>query len=181
MEARKVLAEALKLQREQTGMTQEELAEALADEGMEIHPTTLGRTENETRGMRVEELLALAAALGVSPRELVAPLYGRTLTLGDRELTAAQVLEWFAGDAGALDRSSTSLGEIRDETRNRRLLADLREEVAFLHKAFDECDRAAAVWGISRTHATLAHLTERTMTDDELSKVWRDHELREES
>lgn len=171
MRAHDVLAEAVKLRREQQGLTQAELAEALADHGVTMHPTTVVRLEKTERGVRVDELLALAAALGVTPADLLAPPGLRTLTLGERELDSAQVLAWFAGDVDALDRFSVDLSEIRDEIRNHQILSDLAEEIDFVHHAVNQGDRPAVIYAVARAHNALAALTDRTMTEDQIREI----------
>lgn len=181
MDAPEVLAEAVKFRREQMSMTQNDLAEALTEHGMDVDPTAIVRIEKGSRGVRVEELLALAAALDVTPGDLLAPLHGRTLTFGSDELTSGQVLAWFAGDPKGRTRRTASLEEIRTRRRDKEIIADLIEEVGMISEAMDNRDRAAVMWVAGRTHGTLAALTEWMFTDDELRDVWERYELREDS
>lgn len=50
--------------RKERGMTQAELSEHLAKYGMHTHPTSIAKIEAGTRGVTVDELVAMGAALG---------------------------------------------------------------------------------------------------------------------
>lgn len=180
MEAREVVGQTLKLLREQNGLTQQQVATALGEHGSRLDPTAVGRIEKGTRDVRVDELLALAAALEVSPSRLVAPTFGNVLRFGPHRLTATQVVAWLSGDTAALSRTTLNLAEVSDEVRANRLLSDLAEELRMLDVATKAKDRLAAYWVIARTQQTLAALMEQMMTDDELGTITSNYSLVDE-
>lgn len=71
-----------RLRREQ-GMDPETFIAALADAGLEVSVTTLSRLENGHRGIKVDDLLALAYTLGTSPLALVLPPEDDVLEMPD--------------------------------------------------------------------------------------------------
>lgn len=182
MEPLKVVGQAVKLRREQVGLTQVDLAASLAEHGMSVDSTAIVRIESGERALRIDQLLALAAALDTTPAHLLAPIYGRTLTVGDSQLTAAQVLAWCAGDPDARHRSAkVSLSELVMSSDSRRLLAEVLNGVQLLADAIDRKDAAAIVWASTRTHHQLAVIAERALPKTELERVWSEYELGGES
>lgn len=175
MEALEVLGERVKLRRQQQGLSQAALAEALDEQGLRIDPTGVLRIEKGPRDVRVDELLALAAALGTTPADLLAPTYGRSVRAGQHELTAPQVLAWFAGDPEALRRTVRTMEELARDQASLRSISDLVDTIEALAKAVENRDGPAVVWIATRTHNTLAALVERTMSDDMLSKIWSEY------
>ncbi len=65
---------AVRRQREKLGLSYAELSRRLAEIGRDIPPLGLRRLEAGTRRADVDDLVALAAALGVSPSTLLMPL-----------------------------------------------------------------------------------------------------------
>lgn len=63
----------LRAVREARGWSQRELLRRLAELGVDMDPATLHRTETHQRGLALNEALALAAALEVSPLHLIVP------------------------------------------------------------------------------------------------------------
>lgn len=50
------------------------------------------RIEQAKRAIRIDQFLVIAAALATAPTHLLAPAYGRSLTVGHHGLAASQVL-----------------------------------------------------------------------------------------
>lgn len=177
MEAREVVAQAVKVRREQLGWTQGELATAVAEHGMQVDRSGIVRLERGERGVKVEDLLALAAALDATPADLLTPLYARTLTVGARQLSAAQVLTWCQGDPDAWRRRRISLEELRTTGRDHQLVRDLVDEVTMISEGLTSRDRAAVIFAAGRAHNTLAAVTEWTFSEDEHRELARRWEL----
>jgi transcriptional regulator with XRE-family HTH domain len=92
------------------GMNQAKLAAELAARGFPYEQTTLSRIERGERELRVSELFAFAAALGVSPIALLLPTDpADDIEVGgdDRWLNGTQLRRWIRGfvpPPGANDR-----------------------------------------------------------------------------
>lgn len=173
MRASEAIGKAVKVHRERAGMTQAELSEAVKDYGVPMEPTTILRVENGARqSIRVDELLALAAVLGVTPPVLLMPTFSATLSVGPHKLTAAQVGAWMAGDLEALERTTQRIADLDVGIRQRRLVSDLVDAVERIDDALDRRDRASVIWATARAHTTLAEIVERSMTDQELRTIW---------
>jgi transcriptional regulator with XRE-family HTH domain len=97
-----VLAQRVRELREDQGLGREELHERLSEYGGEMPLTGVGKIERGERDVRAHELLALAAALGVSPAELAAPASGDEVLVGRIALTGDQVRAWMAGPLASL-------------------------------------------------------------------------------
>jgi transcriptional regulator with XRE-family HTH domain len=66
-----IAAQMIREEREAQGMSQGDLSRALVDEvGMELNQSTISKIEAGTRSIRVNELFAIAEALGVSVTSL---------------------------------------------------------------------------------------------------------------
>lgn len=77
---------------------QADLAERLGRYGVHMDPTQVGRLESGSRGVKVDDLLALAAALMCTPADLLVPPEGEKLTMGPHwSLDADQVRTWVSG------------------------------------------------------------------------------------
>jgi 8-oxo-dGTP pyrophosphatase MutT (NUDIX family)/transcriptional regulator with XRE-family HTH domain len=117
------------------GLSQPQLAERLARYGRPIAAAVLSKTEQLDRRVDVDDLVALAIALGVTPNRLL--LTGRiTPDIADEavELTSVvrmpvlDVWQWASGDAPLAD-SDVDVNEFRRENRphDRAEPVDLRE------------------------------------------------------
>jgi transcriptional regulator with XRE-family HTH domain len=88
------LAAQLRDIRNRRQVTQQQLGESAA-----LPPTAIGKIENGTRDVTVEELLRLALALNVSPASLIVPGGDspKVRITADAEYDAAWVRDWLAG------------------------------------------------------------------------------------
>ena len=91
------------------GWTQQQLADALADAGVKLDASAITRLERGTRGLSLDDVLAIAAALGVSPLHLFVPLDN------DEELNVAPSLTANALDVRAWVRGQRPLRETDDD------------------------------------------------------------------
>jgi transcriptional regulator with XRE-family HTH domain len=66
MPKRKAFGLKVRMRRFEIGITQEELAEKA-----DLHPTYLGSVERGERNIALESIIAIAKALGCSPKELM--------------------------------------------------------------------------------------------------------------
>jgi transcriptional regulator with XRE-family HTH domain len=104
VEVGQVFAARLREARNARGWTQQELANAMEALGAPMDRTTIAKLEKGQRQARVEELVALAAALDVSPLYLILPLRIDTTVRLTPKLTveAIEALKWARGE-GPLD------------------------------------------------------------------------------
>jgi len=72
-EAGQRLAATLRRERNTRGWTTERLAQAVSDQGVPMTATTVTKIEKQMRRTTVDELVALAAALGLRPGALLLP------------------------------------------------------------------------------------------------------------
>lgn len=70
----KVFRDRLKEARKLKGWTQQQLADALASLGVKLDASGITRMERGTRGVTLDDVIAIAAALGVSPLHMIVPL-----------------------------------------------------------------------------------------------------------
>src|ERR1700722_2997434 len=66
-----IFARRLRAVREASGMTQQQLADAMASTGNKIHRSTIGKIESGDRPVTIGEAVQLAGILGVDLAELV--------------------------------------------------------------------------------------------------------------
>lgn len=87
--------------------TQQQLSEAMAELGSPMDRVTIAKLERGRRQARVEELVALAAALDVSPLYLILPvrLDAKVKLAPKLTLEAIDALRWASGQ-GPLDRAN---------------------------------------------------------------------------
>ncbi|WP_281711727.1 helix-turn-helix domain-containing protein [Dermacoccus nishinomiyaensis] len=64
----------LKLERQDLGLSQGELAERAKRYGMHVHPTAITRIEAGKRGISLNEFVSLSLALGYRPEDMFAEL-----------------------------------------------------------------------------------------------------------
>lgn len=107
LEVGEVFAQRLREARDARRWTQQDLSDALAKLGAPMDRTTIAKLEKGQRQGRVEELVALAAALDVSPLYLFLPLrLDATVKLAPKlTLEAIEALRWAQGE-GPLDRAN---------------------------------------------------------------------------
>ena len=178
MDPLEVVGQTVKLRREQVGLTQADLATALAEHGMKVDSTAVVRIERGQRALRIDQLLALAAALDTTPGHLLAPPYGRTLTVGNDQLSAAQVLAWFAGDPGArLRTAKVAFSELQVAANARRMMADVLAGIQLLADAVDRKDSATTMWAATRTHHNLAAMAERAIPKIALERMVSEYDM----
>lgn len=91
------------------GWTQRDLAAALAEVGMKLDASNVTRLERGTRGVTLDDVLAIAAALGVSPLHLFVPLDN------DERLDVTPGLTASAVDARAWIRGQRPLRDSDDD------------------------------------------------------------------
>lgn len=106
------LAANLRAVREERGLSLRQLGERMAEVGRPISLNTLSTIELGKRGVDLDDVAALAHALGVPPLELVFPI-GRerfTEVLPGVEVGTWAAAKWFSGE-GALPHRSRSDGK----------------------------------------------------------------------
>ncbi|GAA2665477.1 hypothetical protein GCM10010400_27020 [Streptomyces aculeolatus] len=93
------------------GVSQRELAERLTDLGRPIPSTALSKIERGDRRCDVDDLVAIAIALGVSPATLLLPPVAdetTTTVTGAGEVTTADAWDWADGIRPLLPREDHS-------------------------------------------------------------------------
>lgn len=98
------------------------LASALRDVGRPLGHSAVDQIEKGTRRVDVDDLVALAAALGVSPITLLMPLCDQSydaveIPAVDGLITAGSLWDWLRAHA-----------PLRDQRQRRRFVADARPE-----------------------------------------------------
>lgn len=100
----RVVGENLARLRAMTGTTTRVLAASLAENGLPMSGTGITEIEKGRRGVNVDQLTAIAAALGVSPIALLTPLPddgdpdGEVILSGTSPETAEHMYRWLRGD-----------------------------------------------------------------------------------
>jgi Helix-turn-helix domain len=125
----------------QPRVTQSKLAKRLKDLGVPMGQVTIARIENGERRVTVDDALALAAALGVNPKNLLSGIYAHepVPVTPKLKLTPSHMLWWFEGTRpppGTDERTYFEL--IPDEeliARQRRGLHHLKESVLHFVRA----------------------------------------------
>jgi transcriptional regulator with XRE-family HTH domain len=104
--------------REARGYSQAQLSDRLAELGHTIPTIGVRRIENLGRGVSVDDLIALALALRVSPTSLLVPQPGGGWSVVDREITGhpdpvspRRVCRWLTADT-PLDPAFPSIAEV---------------------------------------------------------------------
>jgi transcriptional regulator with XRE-family HTH domain len=90
--------------REKQRLTQQALAERVADLGVPIDRATIARIETGTRGVSLDDALLLAAALNVAPVHLFTPMDddAPVAVAPKAEAPAHRVRDWVRGQGGPL-------------------------------------------------------------------------------
>ena len=90
-----VFASRLREIRAARGVSQSELARRMTEEGRPLNKEALLRIEKGTRGLSLDEALALARLLDVAPGHLLSPRDGSTVWLTDqRDVDGAGMRNW---------------------------------------------------------------------------------------
>lgn len=76
MDVAEVVKQRVREVRERRGWTQRQLVDRLKELGVKLDPASLARIETGKRAVKVQELVELAAALEVSPLQLMLPTVG---------------------------------------------------------------------------------------------------------
>jgi transcriptional regulator with XRE-family HTH domain len=81
------------------GWTQQQLASALADVGVDLGEPAVTRLERGARGVSLDDVIAIAAVLGVSPLHMIVPLENDVTADLAPQLPApvADARAWFRG------------------------------------------------------------------------------------
>ena len=103
----------VKRYRRRRGMSAQDLADRLAAVGHEIKRSTLANLESGRRGVSVADLLAIAAALDISPLLLAWPLESADSVepLPDVQVSAWDGARWWRGDSDSPTRHAQEHGE----------------------------------------------------------------------
>lgn len=105
----RVVGANLKRIRTQVGMTTRVLAASLAEVGVPMSSSGISEIETNRRGVNVDQLTALAAALGVSPLALLTPIPddadpdAEVLLSGTSPERADDMYRWLRGDRSLTD------------------------------------------------------------------------------
>lgn len=106
-----IFREQLRLARRSKDWTQQDLSEKLAEIGVRMDPTTINRLEKGSRGVSLDEAIAIAIVLRRSPFGLCAPPDNRkyvTVAPG-LTVTAHNLRKWFVGVRLPVPESDTPL------------------------------------------------------------------------
>ncbi len=109
------------------GISQRQLAECLSDLGRPIPSTALSKIERGDRRCDVDDLVAIAAALGVSPATLLLPPVADdtiTTVTGAGEVTTRHAWDWADGIHPLLPREDDSALDHAIRTRPEGRRAD---------------------------------------------------------
>jgi transcriptional regulator with XRE-family HTH domain len=101
------VAQEVRRNREQRGMSAQQLSDACGKLGLPIHRAVISNFENGRRGLSIGELMVIAKALDVAPVFLLFPV-GFTESiemLPGQEVAPVEAIRWFAAD---MDRRSFS-------------------------------------------------------------------------
>jgi transcriptional regulator with XRE-family HTH domain len=80
------------------GWTQQELADALARAGLDLSAFAITRIETGNRGVSLDQAIAMAAVLGVSPLHMIVPLEDERVQLAPQlTVTTAEARAWLRG------------------------------------------------------------------------------------
>jgi len=110
--------------REKAGLSQDQLAERIANHGGAIHQTTILRTERGERHATLSEFLLFAAALNVPPPLLLIPLGDeRTVAITPKsKIHPHLALKWFVGYEFLADSDRRVAGQLNEWLNNSRPL-----------------------------------------------------------
>jgi transcriptional regulator with XRE-family HTH domain len=90
-------ADSVRLLRNRRGWTQQELADRLAEVGVEIERSTIAKIEQGVRTVTLDEVFALALVLGVAPSVLMLPRDGLVAVTPTDAAANLHALEWVRG------------------------------------------------------------------------------------
>jgi transcriptional regulator with XRE-family HTH domain len=92
-----VVAERIREVRQHRGLSQRALAGIIESYGDALDAPTISRIEKRSRGVTLDDLLVIAAALNVSPVALLIPRHSFLVAIGRRTLTANVLEAWARG------------------------------------------------------------------------------------
>ena len=159
------------------GWTQQQLADALASAGVKLDASGITRMERGTRGVTLDDVIAIAAALGVSPLHMLVPLEN------DEALNIAPGLTADTADVRAWIRGQRPLRDTDDDRLFYAQTPDHDWDVIALgaggrFESREDFDAARARWdrAILRQLATdgIADLTRVSRSTGEVTKYERD-------
>ncbi len=140
-----VFARGLKAQREGQRLSQAELAKRLVELGHGMHQTAIAKIETNDRTVSLQDAMALAAALNVSPAYLISGDYSMEKTVA------------------VTHKLKVSPRQVRQWVRGTRALPG-QDPFVFMKEI--SRDEAAASWGETDVHAVLSlaqQLTDATI------------------
>lgn len=114
-EIERLVGERIAQVRERRGWNKQELAQALKDVGSNLDRFALAKIEGHHRGISVEEVLLIAAALGVSPVQLLTPHeQGESVSLGSLTVGGERLRRWIRGRTPLTDEADLGVffGEV---------------------------------------------------------------------
>jgi transcriptional regulator with XRE-family HTH domain len=118
--ASELFGEQLRAVRGRKDWSQEQLADEMSNAGLRMDRTTITKIENGARNVSIDEALAFAAVLGVSPAALLAPrdttMLDLTPTRGWSSVTPDIAWDWFAGRSPVAPAYEYDASEGFDET-----------------------------------------------------------------
>lgn len=104
--------------RERQRLTQGQVVERLAEQGVSMLKTTLSKVENAQRSVTTDELVALAFALRVSPLVLLLSGQGAEYQLSPNDTTKPEwAYEWMVGERLPPLPAADSADELTDQDR----------------------------------------------------------------
>jgi transcriptional regulator with XRE-family HTH domain len=159
-----------------------ELSRQLADMGRDIPPLGLRRIESGDRKVDVDDLVALALALGVSPLALLLPVEASSIVAQGDQYDAMRIWEWarghraLAGDPLTFMRDSNPLDWAKLDYLGDDLNAALLSTSAFNDAVARRTMRSAAsaaddLMLIEYTQRTPSHFAgDRSHVDDSMAR-----------
>lgn len=129
--------------RDRRGWKQRDLVAELAKVGLKLDPASLARIETGKRAVKVNELVALAAALEVSPMQLLLPSVGSTEVVLTPEVTVStrDARVWFRAFAPLPGQSDETMRAERGDDEGPaapELMADVERRLANVIQTLDE-------------------------------------------
>ena len=114
-EARTAFGREVKAAREARRLSQEQLADAMAEAGHSTHPTTIHKIEAGQRPTPLEEILTLAAVLEVPAADLLSPGGTRGARLRKLRTDLAQTERLINGQQLVAERLRRKIAELEEE------------------------------------------------------------------
>lgn len=146
--------------RRERGLNQPELAKRMNDHGRAVHPTAISKIERLTRRVDVDDLVALALALGVTPNRLLLPAAADATPVqltSEVSDTASHAWQWARGLKPLPDdlQQAASTGEENYPLLWARFIRENAPRGSEVDMEFDPVLLYQAAWGEdTKTHAT---------------------------